>query len=427
MSPPPQTPYSRFLENRDPLKSLEDTGEQIARLASAFTPQQLEHSYAPGKWSARQLVLHLVHVHVVNANRIRTALATPGATVTPFVQDRWLERESDVPADAALPAYIALSALNRRLFATLAPAERAVRIQHPEFGEIDVNWLIHALAGHEIDHLEHLQRISQATMDVDLAYEEAGDRNSKDVLLLIHGHPFNRSMWRPQIDAASRAGWRVIAPDLRGYGESPVVPGIATLDVLADDIFRLLDRLGVEGVVVAGLSMGGQIAMECARSHGDRVRALVLAATFPQPETDEGKATRRATAERLLREGMTPYAKGVLEKMIAPHNVKSLPEVAAHVMQMMTSTAPEGAAAALRGRGERPAYEETLASFDRPALVVVGDCDAFTTRADADQMHRLLKHSRLEWMEGVGHMPNLERAEEFNTALLDFLHSLRAA
>jgi pimeloyl-ACP methyl ester carboxylesterase len=284
--------------------------------------------------------------------------------------------------------------------------------------------LIHSLAGHEIDHLEHLQRIAQAAMRVELAHEEAGPKDSRDVLLLIHGHPFNRSMWRPQIEAASRAGWRVIAPDLRGYGQSPVVPGIATLDVLANDIFALLDRLGIEQVVVAGLSMGGQIAMECARSHAPRVRALVLAATFPQAETEEGKLARRRMAERLMQEGMTPYAESVLTKMIAPHNATALPDVAAHVMQMMKSTSPAGAAAALRGRGERPAYEDTLANFPRPALVVVGDCDAFTTRADADQMHHLLKHSRLVWMEGVGHMPNLERATEFNTALLDFLGTL---
>jgi pimeloyl-ACP methyl ester carboxylesterase len=272
--------------------------------------------------------------------------------------------------------------------------------------------------------IEQVTKTKTNTGTVELAYEDAGPKGSKDVLLLIHGHPFNRSMWTPQIEAASHAGWRVIAPDLRGYGESPIVPGIATLDVLANDIFALLDRLGIDTVVVAGLSMGGQIAMECARSHAARVRALVLVATFPRAETEEGKIARREMAARLLKEGMAPYAEGVLTKMIAPHNVTALPDVAAHMMQMMKTTAPEGAAAALRGRGERPPYEPTLAAFDRPALVVVGDCDAFTTRADADQMHHLLTRSRLLWMEGVGHMPNLERAPEFNAALLDFLRAV---
>jgi pimeloyl-ACP methyl ester carboxylesterase len=266
-------------------------------------------------------------------------------------------------------------------------------------------------------------------MMIDLAYDDEGQ--GENVLVLVHGHPFNRSMWRPQIEAVSRngGGWRVIAPDLRGYGASPVIPStLTTLDVFATDIFALLDRLGItQPVVVAGLSMGGQIAMECARAFRARVRALVLAATFPQAETAEGKENRRKMSERLLREGMDSYAEEVLPKMIAPHNIVALPDIAANVLTMMKATNPAGAASAVRGRGERPSYEATLAAFDRPALVVVGDCDAFTTRADADTMTRLLTRSRLCWMEGVGHMPNLERAEAFNRALLDFLAALPPA
>jgi pimeloyl-ACP methyl ester carboxylesterase len=257
---------------------------------------------------------------------------------------------------------------------------------------------------------------------ITVAYEDAG--SGGDVLVLVHGHPFNRSMWRPQVDALSRAGWRVIAPDLRGYGETTVVEGMTTLDVFANDLAGLLDVLGIERVVVAGLSMGGQIAMEFARLHPSRLRGLVLAATFPQSETEEGKRNRRLMAERLLREGMGPYAGEILPKMIAPRNIVALPEVAAHVLTMMRTTRPEGAAAAVRGRGERPAYEPVLATVDVPALIVVGDEDAFTTRADADRMHALLKHSSLVWMEGVGHMPNLERAPEFNAALERFLASV---
>lgn len=257
---------------------------------------------------------------------------------------------------------------------------------------------------------------------VELAYEDEG--RSEHAIVLVHGHPFNRSMWRPQIEAVGRAGWRAIAPDLRGYGASAVVPGITPLDLFAADIFGLLDHLEIASAVFVGLSMGGQIVMECARSAQARVRGLVLTATFPQAEAEEGKVARRAMAERLLREGMGPYSDDVLPKMIAPHNIAAFPDVAADVLAMMKASPPEGAAAALRGRAERPPYEPTLAQFERPALVIVGDHDAFTTRADADNMLRLLKQSRLCWMEGAGHMPNLERPTEFNAALLEFLSTL---
>jgi pimeloyl-ACP methyl ester carboxylesterase len=209
----------------------------------------------------------------------------------------------------------------------------------------------------------------------------------------------------------------VIASDLRGYGESSVVPGKTTLDIFARDIAGLLDHLNIWEVVIGGLSMGGQIVMEFCRLYPERVRGVLLAATFPKAETEEGKRTRAMMADRLLREGMGLYAEEVLSKMIAPRNLAAFPAVAEHVRSMMRAAHPAGAAAALRGRAERPDYESTLATLDVPALVVVGDEDAFTIRADAERMHTLLRRSELVWMEGAGHMPNLEQEVEFNAAL----------
>jgi pimeloyl-ACP methyl ester carboxylesterase len=183
---------------------------------------------------------------------------------------------------------------------------------------------------------------------ITLGYDDVGRGES---LVLVHGHPFDRSMWRPQVDAFG-PGWRVIVPDLRGYGESTVVPGVTTMETFAWDIAGLLDRLGVERFVLGGLSMGGQIVMECYRLFPQRIRGLVLADTFAAAETAAGKVVRRDIAGRLLREGMGPYADEVLPKMVAPHNIQALPAVAAHVRHMMRGTSPEGAAAALLGRGE---------------------------------------------------------------------------
>ncbi len=167
--------------------------------------------------------------------------------------------------------------------------------------------------------------------------------------------------------------------------------------------------------------MGGQIVMEVTRLFPARVCGLVLAATFPQEETADGKRRRAEQAERLLREGMDNYAHDVLPRMLAPSTIQAMPATAAHVLQMMRRAHPIGAAAALRARAERPAYEPVLADLTIPALIVVGDQDVFTTRADADRMHALLRRSELVWMDGVGHMPNLERPSAFNVALERFL------
>ncbi|MFF0854960.1 alpha/beta fold hydrolase [Streptomyces sp. NPDC003280] len=257
-----------------------------------------------------------------------------------------------------------------------------------------------------------------------LAYDDKNPGTSaRTPLVLVHGHPFDRTMWAPQL-AAFADGRRVIAPDLRGYGASPVTPGTVPLSRHARDIEELLGFLKVDAFVLAGLSMGGQIAMECCARLGDRVRGLVLADTLPDPETPEGRRARTAMAGRLLAEGMRGYADEVLEKMVAPY---ADPQVKAHVHGMMTATSPEGAAASLRGRAERPDYRPLLTRVTVPALVVVGADDTFTPVADARAMHALLPHSTLHVSEGAAHMPNLERPEEFNEVLGRFLARVDAA
>ncbi|MGW2226760.1 alpha/beta fold hydrolase [Streptomyces formicae] len=235
---------------------------------------------------------------------------------------------------------------------------------------------------------------------------------SAPALVLIHGHPFDRSMWTPQRRAFA-ATHRVITPDLRGYGESTVVPGTTPLGTFAEDIAALLDHLGVREFALGGLSMGGQIVMECYRRFPGRVTGLLLADTFPAAETPEGKAHRNAMADRLLAEGMRGYADEVLDKMAAPYN----PVAAAHVHRMMLAAPPEGAAAALRGRAERPDYRDLLTRVTVPSLVVVGRDDTYTPVADAEAMHAALPDSVLRVVESAAHLPNLERPAEFDAAV----------
>ncbi|OAR26053.1 hydrolase [Streptomyces sp. ERV7] len=239
------------------------------------------------------------------------------------------------------------------------------------------------------------------------------DRGTGDALLLVHGHPFDRTMWDPQIEEFARTH-RVVAPDLRGYGSAPVTPGTTLLSDFAQDVLALADRLGIERFTLGGLSMGGQIVMECYRLFPERISALVLADTFPAAETADGRTARREMADRLVREGMKPYADEVLEKMVAPY---ADPDVKAHVLRMMTATDPEGAAAALRGRAERPDYRELLTTVTVPTLVVVGRDDTYTPVADAEAMHTAIPGSTLVVVEAAAHLPNLERPEEFNAAL----------
>lgn len=257
--------------------------------------------------------------------------------------------------------------------------------------------------------------------EITIGYDDRGDG---DPLVLVHGHPFDRSMWRPQLERFGQAGWRVVAADLRGYGQTTVVPGTTPFSTFARDVVDLLDHLELDRVVIGGLSMGGQIVMEVHRLFPERIRGLVLADTTPQAETPQGREDRNTMADRLLREGMAPYAAEVLPKMVAPYNIDALPAVADHVMAMMLATSPAGAAAALRGRAERPDYVDMLERVAVPALVVVGADDEFTPVSDARLMADRIPDATLTVVEGAAHMPNLERPAEFDAALESFLQSL---
>ncbi|WP_030174224.1 alpha/beta fold hydrolase [Streptomyces sp. NRRL S-813] len=253
-----------------------------------------------------------------------------------------------------------------------------------------------------------------------LHYDDVGPSHGVAVVL-VHGHPFNRSLWAPQVTALTGAGYRVITPDLRGYGESDVTAGTVYLSDFADDIAALLDHLGIEQAVIGGVSMGGQITMEFQRQYGQRVRALVLSDTSAPAETEEGKAFRNRLADRLLAEGMDGYARDVIDKMLAAYNVTALPEVAEQVLGMMRSTDPRGAAAALRGRAERPDYRPTLTGVDAPVLIVVGADDVYTPLSEAQEIQRHVPHAVLRVIDKAGHLPGAEQPEQFNTVLLDFL------
>lgn len=261
---------------------------------------------------------------------------------------------------------------------------------------------------------------SKQIRGIKIGYEDTG---AGFPLVFVHGHPFDRSMWREQTSVFS-SNYRIIAPDLRGYGESEGVADKTMLEDFARDIAALLDELKIDSIVLCGLSMGGQILFEFYRLFRKRVRALVLADTFAQLDDAERKQARYDTAERLLHEGMRDYAREVLPKMIAPETIREQPKVAAHVLTMMRGTSHKGAAAALRGRAERPDYTPLLSQINVPTLIVVGSRDEFTPISDAEFMRGKIPDSKMAIVEGAGHMPNLEKPAEFNRVVAEFLNTL---
>lgn len=256
--------------------------------------------------------------------------------------------------------------------------------------------------------------------DIQLAYTDTGLGLP---VVLLHGYPFNRSLWTEQVSALSNS-YRVVTPDLRGLGESDSRPGAATMNRMADDVVELLDQLEIQRAVIGGLSMGGYVALAFYKQFPSRVRALVLADTRAQADTEEGKQTRFQQAEKALAEGMAGIADSMLPKLLTPETVSKRPEVVKRVRDMMLKTKPEGAAGALLGMAERDDQTSLLSQIACPALILVGREDPITPLQDSEKMNRAIAGSRLVVIDNAAHLSNLERTEQFNDALVQFLNSL---
>src|SRR5690349_22025692 len=246
--------------------------------------------------------------------------------------------------------------------------------------------------------------------DIQLAYRDTG---MGQPVVLLHGYPFNRTLWNEQVSALSNS-YRVITPDLRGLGESDSRPGAATMNRMAQDVAELLDHLEISRAVIGGLSIGGYVALAFYKQFPSRVRALILADTRAQADTEEGKQTRFQQAEKALAEGMAGIADAMLPKLLTPETVSKRPEVVKRVRDMMLKTKPEGAASALLGMAEREDQSEFISTINVPTLIVVGREDAITPLADSEAMHAKIQHSRLVVLDNAGHVSNLEQTEQFN-------------
>jgi pimeloyl-ACP methyl ester carboxylesterase len=272
---------------------------------------------------------------------------------------------------------------------------------------------------------------------VESTYTDAG---SGPAVVLLHGYPFDRSMWREQVDFLSTHGFRVVAPDLCGFGamsdrlrfvadakgnesarQAEAYRTINTMSDMARDVARLMDELEIDQASVCGLSMGGYVALEFVHLFPSKVRALILAGTRAPADNESEKQARAKQVDQLLAKGMSDIAEATLSKLLAPRTLAAKPEVVARVREMILRADPEGAAAAQRGMAARRDYSDGLPSIKPPALIIVGRQDPIRPVADAEFMHRGLSGSRLEIIEDAAHMTNMEQPEIFNRALERFL------
>lgn len=253
-----------------------------------------------------------------------------------------------------------------------------------------------------------------------LSYRDVGEG---EPLLLLHAFPLSGRMWEPQMEALADR-WRLLVPDLSGFGDSEPAPEICRMTDMAEDAAALLDHLAIRRTVLGGLSMGGYVALAFAETHPDRLRALVLAHTRAGADAPEARDRRLATARDVLEKGSGILVDTAAPRLVGATTRSARPEVLARIQGWVAAAPPQGVAAAQRGMAERPDRTPVLARIAVPALVVLGEEDELVPPEESRRMAEAIPGARTVELAACGHLGNLERPGEFNRALGDFLSNL---
>jgi pimeloyl-ACP methyl ester carboxylesterase len=239
-------------------------------------------------------------------------------------------------------------------------------------------------------------------------------------LLLVHPFPAHHGIWSPVAEMLATR-YRVILPDVRGLGQSPPGEGPATMEKHASDLARLLDELKIPKVMYAGNSIGGYIFFEFWRRHRERVAQVILVDTRASADSDEGRKTRLASAEDVLKRGAEPFLDAQLPKLMGESTHRNRPDKVTEAKRMMMQASPAGIAAVLQGMAARVDSNATLASIDVPALLICGEEDTVTTPVEMEAMHRGIRGSVFRRVPKAGHYAPFEQPEEVHRIMREFL------
>jgi 3-oxoadipate enol-lactonase len=250
------------------------------------------------------------------------------------------------------------------------------------------------------------------------------DEGAGEPVIFLHAFPLNQTMWDEQVAALARY-CRTITLDLRGLGNSDAGDGPSTMDEMAADVRGLMAALEIEHATFVGLSMGGYVALAFYRHYPDAVRALVLADTRASADSQEARARRMQSAAKVESAGASAIADDMIPLLLGRSTMGNRPDIQARVRTMIEANSAQGIAAAQRGMAARHDSTYILVAMDFPTLILVGAEDTLTRVAEAEGLRDGIHRAELHVIEGAGHLSNLEKPDEFNAALLQFIQSLK--
>ncbi len=259
-----------------------------------------------------------------------------------------------------------------------------------------------------------------------IAYLDSAPGNSSlRVLVLLHAFPIGANLWEPQMRSIP-AGWRLITPDLRGFGGSTELDSLSALSVsdYADDVVDLLQELGVTGAVIGGCSMGGYAALALYQAAPELFEGLLLANTRAGADSPESRANRRNMLALVDREGASGVARDMIPKLLGKTTHETRPDVEATVRRLIKQQSPIAVRSAIHRMMHRSDSTPLLAQVSVPTLVITGAEDEMIPVEESRRIASAVRGAKLVIIPGAGHLANLEQPEAFNAALTGFLAAL---
>ena len=259
-----------------------------------------------------------------------------------------------------------------------------------------------------------------------IAYlDSAPGDGTRRAVVLLHAFPIGASLWEPQLRHMP-AGWRLIAPDLRGFGGSTELDTVsnASMADYAEDVVDLMDELGVQRAVIGGASMGGYAAFALLQAASGRADGLILANTRAGADSPESRANRRNMLAMLDREGPSGVSRDMMPRLLGKTTLETNPEVEPFVRRLIKQQSPTAIRTAIHRMMHRPDSTPLLPSIKVPTLVITGDEDTMIPVDESRAMAGAIPGATLVIVPRTGHLANLEQPDAFNHAFHEFLTKL---
>ena len=240
-------------------------------------------------------------------------------------------------------------------------------------------------------------------------------------VVLLHAFPLSADMWRPQLERVPE-GWRLLAPDLRGFGPAATAPADC-LEDMAADVSVLLDALQIDSATVGGLSMGGYVTLALFRLEPERFTGMVLANTRAAADSEDGRAARDRMSALVRESGPPAVADQMLPKLLGETSQRTRPHLAPLLRSLIERNRTAGIDGAIQAMKNRPDSTALLPRISCPTLVIAGVEDTIIPVSESEAMHAAIARAQLVKLPASGHLSSLETPDEFSRALGDFLHA----